>query len=82
MSEVELYVVIPYQGTDDDDFEPWVPIECEGLGDAVRTAGELCGDYSGAVVFSCIRDTASLHCGSYKVVRKFGIVPEDPVGMM
>ena len=82
MSEVEQYVVIPYQGTDDDDFEPWVPIECEGLGDALRTAGELCEDHSGAVVFICTRDTVTHHCGSYKVVRKFGIVPENPVDMM
>ena len=26
------------EGTDDDDFEPWVPIECEGLGNAIRKA--------------------------------------------
>jgi hypothetical protein len=63
-------------------FEPWVPIDCEGLGDAVRTSGELCEDYSGAVVFSCMRDTVTFHCGSYKVVQKLGIVPESPVGMM
>jgi hypothetical protein len=82
MAKLEnLYLVQPYELIDRD-FEPWVSVECSTLDSAVRKAEELCRTYDGAVVFSVIADMATGLYSSYKVLRKFGEVPEDPMSMV
>jgi hypothetical protein len=80
---VDVYLVQPYEWLDGDDFEPWgVPVECSILDYAVESAEELCRTHGGAVVFGAKADLLTGGYSSYKVLRKFGIVPEDPVSVL
>lgn len=78
---VELFVVQPYRSTEHR-FEPEMPVQCTTLDSAIRRAEELCETYDGAAILSVMFDPVTFFYGSYKVLQKFGKVPEDPLGVL